>query len=521
LLADIVLLQEDFESGLGEFTAESLRRETNDTPFLFAADGTNLTDGTENDAFNRTDVGAPYYPAGSTPFMGDGQYAGWSSDLGYTDNTFHQYIYKRWENALPAGEYVVTLQLDVYIFTDHSDPYAVGARPCVLTNELYEDEQFDRDSLDGGHVTPPNPDHWVAASWWPEGRDWDDPNNGGDTNGVWQRGLVIEDTINTTNGHIELRLDMHDKWGGPPQTLAYDNIALSIAPASDPTTPVFTFAEDFESATALDNWGTQVWRPVYDEPIFFDASGTGTRTGTSLGMNDRSLVSSPASRSVGYYSDQSDQTALLAAWLEYQVDGLTPGAEYTLRLSGDWYLQGEDSDLESYAFILTNLLYDRPDWEGFTENPYQSAAMMRNKDTEIMVDEYPTPTNGKWMPFVLEETLTTDDGEFEVRLLHAVRNVEDLVIVAWDNIEFTIVTGCPQPRYDLDEDGDVDHQDFGIYQQCFTGNYNPADFSGICKCANSDGDDDIDSTDTAAFESCATGPNVPADPACDSGLPLP
>ena len=78
--------------------------------------------------------------------------------------------------------------------------------------------------------------------------------------------------------------------------------------------------------------------------------------------------------------------------------------------------------------------------------------------------------------------------------------------------------------FDIDEDGDVDQDDFGFFQTCITGPGpdNPL-FDGLspeCKCmdvAGTGGDSDraIDQQDYAAFEVCASGPEVMADPSCD------
>ncbi len=77
---------------------------------------------------------------------------------------------------------------------------------------------------------------------------------------------------------------------------------------------------------------------------------------------------------------------------------------------------------------------------------------------------------------------------------------------------------CPDPFADADEDGDVDHDDFGALQVCYTG-------SGIgpvregCECFDrpepTDPDGDIDQMDLGAFENCASGPGIQADITCD------
>jgi len=75
---------------------------------------------------------------------------------------------------------------------------------------------------------------------------------------------------------------------------------------------------------------------------------------------------------------------------------------------------------------------------------------------------------------------------------------------------------CISPFADGDADGDVDQQDFGLWQACFSG-------SGIthgagCDCYDRNnvsgaqgGDGDIDANDFAWFENCFSGPTVPLD----------
>jgi hypothetical protein len=72
-------------------------------------------------------------------------------------------------------------------------------------------------------------------------------------------------------------------------------------------------------------------------------------------------------------------------------------------------------------------------------------------------------------------------------------------------------------RFDSDNDGDVDHNDFAVIQQCYSGPGQPMGM-GPCRCMNSDSDADIDEDDVAAFEDCASGPGIPAIISCDDLL---
>lgn len=75
-------------------------------------------------------------------------------------------------------------------------------------------------------------------------------------------------------------------------------------------------------------------------------------------------------------------------------------------------------------------------------------------------------------------------------------------------------TGCPLPiPGDMDHDGDVDQEDFGRFQACFTGSSFPQQ-DPQCQAARLDGDNDVDADDLVVFRRCMTGANVPGDPGC-------
>jgi hypothetical protein len=65
---------------------------------------------------------------------------------------------------------------------------------------------------------------------------------------------------------------------------------------------------------------------------------------------------------------------------------------------------------------------------------------------------------------------------------------------------------CPSPFADADWDGDVDQDDFGAFQVCYTGT-NGGVPAG-CSCFNRNGDNGVDATDFTKFTDCFTGPNV-------------
>ncbi len=85
-----------------------------------------------------------------------------------------------------------------------------------------------------------------------------------------------------------------------------------------------------------------------------------------------------------------------------------------------------------------------------------------------------------------------------------------------------IPSRCPDPFADIDEDGDVDLNDFAEFQLCYTGS--GGSLAEGCECLDRDGDDDIDVHDFGdpldpepnTFVACAGGANVPVDINCDN-----
>jgi hypothetical protein len=75
---------------------------------------------------------------------------------------------------------------------------------------------------------------------------------------------------------------------------------------------------------------------------------------------------------------------------------------------------------------------------------------------------------------------------------------------------------CKSPFADADGDQDVDMDDFGVFQTCYSGSDPRPSTPAYCFCFDRDTNSRIDETDFAAFTACATGAGVPwsATPAC-------
>jgi hypothetical protein len=74
-------------------------------------------------------------------------------------------------------------------------------------------------------------------------------------------------------------------------------------------------------------------------------------------------------------------------------------------------------------------------------------------------------------------------------------------------------TGCPAPiPGDFDQDGDVDMDDYGHMQGCYSGN--GATSTPECINARMDSDADVDPLDLTFFQGCMSGAGVYGDPGC-------
>jgi hypothetical protein len=74
--------------------------------------------------------------------------------------------------------------------------------------------------------------------------------------------------------------------------------------------------------------------------------------------------------------------------------------------------------------------------------------------------------------------------------------------------------GCPEfVPGDFDSDGDVDQEDFGRLQACYSGVGHPQE-DERCSDIKMDSDDDVDSNDWILFHNCMTGALIPGDPDC-------
>ena len=74
---------------------------------------------------------------------------------------------------------------------------------------------------------------------------------------------------------------------------------------------------------------------------------------------------------------------------------------------------------------------------------------------------------------------------------------------------------CNDPAADVEPaqvgDGDVDHDDFGVFQEC----YKASPLPDSCLCLDFNKDGQVNDSDFTRFMNCRSGPSIPANPACD------
>lgn len=78
---------------------------------------------------------------------------------------------------------------------------------------------------------------------------------------------------------------------------------------------------------------------------------------------------------------------------------------------------------------------------------------------------------------------------------------------------------CNDPRFDADDDGDVDMVDFAAFQRCLTGPMFAGSIAEGCECFDwnlVEADGRINVEDFAAFQGCGTAAGEQADPDCDA-----
>jgi hypothetical protein len=98
----------------------------------------------------------------------------------------------------------------------------------------------------------------------------------------------------------------------------------------------------------------------------------------------------------------------------------------------------------------------------------------------------------------------------EISIVDMALAPEQFLIAATQSPEEPCHPGCAYPFADSDGDGDVDQEDFGAFQRCFTGE---ALFTAVsdpaCLCFDRDGSGTVDAEDLELFNRCLSGGGIP------------
>ncbi|HPD29337.1 MAG TPA: hypothetical protein PLL20_05040 [Phycisphaerae bacterium] len=205
-------------------------------------------DGVDNDSptvFPAPDGAGIYGP--NTGYPGSVS-VGYASNL-IRDGIRYAWIQKQFPSALPAGTYDVTWEMDLYVYSIKTGDYAHGNRLYLLTDTAYNNPTWNPDGS-----MPANSGGSFRVSYWNKAP--------GQTvvNGQWAH-VVISRTgataFATASGNLEIRLLADDKEGGA-QTVAWDNLSITVTDPNQGNAVVWTYSDDFESGLA--GW-TQMVRP--------------------------------------------------------------------------------------------------------------------------------------------------------------------------------------------------------------------------------------------------------------------
>lgn len=155
-------------------------------------------------------------------------------------------------------------------------------------------------------------------------------------------------------------------------------------------------------------------------------------------------------------------------------------------------------------------------WDGTDADPAEPGN--QRPDASFEIGRYDVPDQDKcdpaWLPFSFAGTVPaggTVTVDFGYNRLGD--TLWDIPMTYVDSLELVVPITCPDVYGDADGDGDVDAEDFGEWQRCFTGD--AAGRSPECACLDADQNGRIDEDDLAAFEACATGPGIAQpDPGC-------
>ncbi len=185
----------------------------------------------------------------------------------------------------------------------------------------------------------------------------------------------------------------------------------------------------------------------------------------------------------------------------------------------------------SLAHCATNSkVFNLTNWSPSTTS-YTIEEVLVNPDGSVTVGDVPwvtlSKTGGTISPLGGTDAVTVDlvaDVPVGTNIAILRFNTDcSFAPVQVREIRLTVTSGgppctesCPDPFADVDEDNDVDGEDFAQFQLLYTGEGGVIDgFDEVARCLDRDNDNDIDAADYDAFKACRGRANVPANAACD------
>lgn len=325
------------------------------------------------------------------------------------------------------------------------------------------------------------------------------------------------------------------------------NVKVRVSPSSD--THVFAYNGDVP-------------------PLQDDSAGTGYRFGLYEGDDNGAVETDPAAddgkvwhivdtdtTKTKYRSERYDAGATSHPWYKYKFRPEV-GVTIVSRLrvygqsgsrSGGLFFWGENGEPGSRNPLLSTLYWGGADGLleetergiGTSLTPSDQFVIVRmtaiGRETEewdcsriirLYFNENPTPAVDM-VAAATRSTSTSDDyglgfgagstsGTYDIAFdwvsgtnTGAFAPGEEVAVIG----QSLVPVRCPGDWADLDGDSDVDVEDFGLWQLCFTGADDPyGNFDRVsCGCLDRDFDDDVDADDGGAFAACSTGAGVAFD----------
>jgi hypothetical protein len=246
---------------------------------------------------------------------------------------------------------------------------------------------------------------------------------------------------------------------------------------------------------------------VSDDVAWLSTSGG---DGTSVGEEDTISISydGVASLTEGVYEAvvSVDSTQINKSPADLFITLNVVGPVMTLSESAFTHDIGFGGSIADDTFTVANTgggsfsytVSDDASWLSVTP---VSGGPLGNGDSDLLTVDYDVTG---LLPGPYSATITVDSAD---------PNVDNVPSI----IDVTLNINVSAPDYD--NDGDVDQDDFAVWQSCFTGS-NVAASAGVCATyADLDQDTDVDEVDFGLFEACATGPEVPYQPGVTCSLP--